>query len=244
MEVKQIAVQTSREPGWADLFNYASMAHNNEFFFTGIAPKAGEDPSEKMSNELQEQLEKSFGSLETLQREMLQTANAMFGPGFVWLVRQTDFEHSKNVGHYRVLTTYLAGSPYPDAHWRRQGADMNTVGGVTDATGNVVREYYNSQNTYNKKPALHSSQGTKYADSLLSRSPGGANLHPVLCVNTWQHAWLPDYGFDGKVAYLSKWWDLIHWGRVAERSSPGPGGAKRLVNTSINVSNLTKSSQL
>lgn len=47
---------------------------------------------------------------------------AMFGPGFVWLVKNAQSTE------LRILTTYLAGSPYTAAHWRRQGLDMNTQG--------------------------------------------------------------------------------------------------------------------
>lgn len=236
-------IKTSREPDEAEIFNYASMAYNNDFFFTGIAPRGGDDPSEHMPEELKQRLELSFGSLETLQTELIMTANAMFGPGFVWLVRQTspDLATQRNVGDYRVLTTYLAGSPFPGAHWRRQGIDMNTVGGVTDESGDAVLRYFDTQNKANRRRPLHGSSiaGTRFQHEQRLRSPGGADLMPVLCVSTWEHAWVPDYGFDRKLDYLSNWWNSIHWGRVWERSHIGPI-VERKVSPTIDLSSLKK----
>ncbi|PSS03575.1 hypothetical protein BD289DRAFT_380851, partial [Coniella lustricola] len=109
---------TSREPDMASIFNYASMAFNNHFFFETLSGTGGQDPAEHMPLTLKEDLELSFGSLETLQRELIITANAMFGPGFVWLVRLRDQSGGPQRFPYRVLATYLAGSPFPAAHWR------------------------------------------------------------------------------------------------------------------------------
>lgn len=220
------------------------MAHNNDFFFRGIASDVENDPSSLvMPTELKEQLELSFGSIDTLQREMILTANAMFGPGFVWLVKNTDTIQRRGAGDYRILTTYLAGSPYPGAHWRRQNTDMNSVGGLQDG-GQSVRGYFDAQNHYNNRPSLHGS-GTKFRDEERKKSPGGADLVPVLCVNTWQHVWLPDYGCGGKLDFLSNWWRLINWSRVYERAHPGPLGsqAQRPVNSTFNPQKLRKVSQ-
>lgn len=205
------------------------MAHNNHFFFDGLAVTGGADPSEHMPQDLRAGLEASFGSLETLQRELVLTADAMFGPGFVWLVRTRDVAGPHRFP-YRVLTTYHAGSPYPGAHWRRQFSDMNNVAGLTDRSGDAVRNYLNMQNASNNSsrspllggaggggggPASSSTSSLRDAD----RSPGGANLVPVLCVNTWEHAWLFDWGIGNRFNYLAGWWNAINWGKVAERAS-------------------------
>ncbi|KAF3764797.1 hypothetical protein M406DRAFT_27960, partial [Cryphonectria parasitica EP155] len=227
IEVKDVAIMTSREPELAAIFNYASMAHNNHFFFDGLAPQGGKDPAEYMPSALKTELEASFGSLETLQRELVLTANAMFGPGFVWLVRATD-GHSAQRFPFRVLSTYLAGSPYPAAHWRKQGTDMNAHGGITDSAGETIRHYFDMQNIGQGRAPLHGSAAAAAAGgggggSILNKesakNPGGASLVPVLCVSTWEHAWLYDWDVGGKLAYLTAWWDIINWGKVAERAS-------------------------
>lgn len=195
------------------------MAHNNHFFFSGLAKSGGSNKSEHMSEDLRKHLEQSFGSLESLRREFILTADAMFGPGFVWLVQQLD-----GVGFqsrpFKILTTYQAGSPYSTAHWRSQGVDMNNHGGAREG-GAVIKEYFDKQNIANKREPLHgSSVATNSAEqSKITRiPPGGTSIVPVLCVNTWEHVWMWDYGVDGKSNFVANWWNIINWGRVQELS--------------------------
>jgi Fe-Mn family superoxide dismutase len=123
-----------------------------------------------MPTDFRRDLERSFGSIETLRAEFIATANAMFGPGFVWLVQTSPTEYS-------ILATYLAGSPYPQAHWRRQDTDMNTTG----AQGTAQSWLKNTQVRGMPQPR---------GDHL---PPGGAKANPLLCLNTWEHVWLRDY---------------------------------------------------
>ncbi|OAA74013.1 Fe superoxide dismutase [Cordyceps fumosorosea ARSEF 2679] len=192
-DAKTIALMTAREPNQAPIFNYASMAHNNHFFFQGIAPAPV-----VMPEQLRAELEASFSSVETLRREMILTASAMFGPGFVWLVKT-------GPAAYRVLSTYLAGSPYPGAHWRAQPTDMNTVGDQGSA-----RSYFRNQ-----------LQGAQHRAGNLP--PGGIELQPLLCLNTWEHAWLLDWGVGaggsgGKAGFAEAWWELVDWELVSSRA--------------------------
>ncbi|CAG9938276.1 unnamed protein product [Clonostachys rosea f. rosea IK726] len=80
LDTKTIALMTAREPNQAPIFNWASMAHNNHFFFDGLTP----DPT-PIPEVLKRELEASFSSMETLRREFVITASSMFGPGFIWL---------------------------------------------------------------------------------------------------------------------------------------------------------------
>ncbi len=199
---------TAREPLEAAIFNHASMAHNTHFFFERLSPAPVPMPAP-----LKASLERSFGSLETLRQQFIITASAMFGPGFVWLVRTRD-PQSGNSENFRVLTTYLAGTPYPGAHWRRQATDMNTVGGVSpDGQAGAHRYFDQSANAY-------AAAGLPQAGKK-EIAPGGVELWPVLCLNTWEHVWLRDYGIGqggmgGKVQYAEAWWDAIDWDRVNE----------------------------
>lgn len=184
---------TAREPNQAPIFNWASMAHNNHFFFDGLSPEPTAVPEA-----LKTELEASFSSMETLRREFVLTASAMFGPGFIWLVRAGPAD-------YRLLPTYLAGSPYPGAHWRTQSTDMNTVG----SHGSAARHLGNQIGS-----------GRKRSGDL---PPGGIHLQPLLCLNTWEHAWLLDWGVGkegagGKVAYAESWWEMIDWQLVMQKS--------------------------
>lgn len=188
---KDIAIEFARDPLNASLFNHASMAHNNHFFYKGLSTlpkKLDEIPTLKAN------LEASFGSIETLRTTLIETAAAMFGPGFVWLVWTEDAPTSptaapRGTGSFKILNTYLAGTPYGEAH-RRQNLDMAT----------------NDAGTF----GAHSAAGRRDA----AYGPGSTHVVPVLCVNTWQHVWLYDYGVKGKRRYLSHWWDAIDWEAV------------------------------
>jgi Fe-Mn family superoxide dismutase len=193
-DTKTIALMTAREPNQAPIFNYASMAHNNHFFFSGISPTGT-----AMPEALEKELTANFSSVETLRREFVITASSMFGPGFVWLVKA-------GISDYRLLTTYLAGSPYPGAHWRAQPTDMNTVG-----TRGTASRYFGNQGKF----------GSGRAGPNLP--PGGIEVEPLLCLNTWEHTWLLDWGVGaggsgGKAAFAEAWWDLIDWEKVATKS--------------------------
>jgi len=50
-----------------------------------------------------------------------------------------------------------------------------------------------------------------------ARRFGGADVVPVLCVNTWEHAWMVDWGVAGKRKFLEAWWDRIDWEQVWAR---------------------------
>ncbi|TLS24255.1 hypothetical protein PpBr36_08678 [Pyricularia pennisetigena] len=215
--LRDLAIRTARDPLNAPTFNYASMAHNNHFFFDGLSSEPVEIP-----NLLREQLEQDFGSIETLQREFLVTALAMFGPGFVWLVK-TKTTSGKEI--FRLLPTYLAGTPYPKAHYRRQTVDMNTV----DSQGpevNGVDGWMSKQQAAVSDPSL---QKTEKAHGGISDS----SLTPVLCLNTWEHVWTTDYGIiygekerESKRLYITRWWRHIDWDVVSSlaniRARPDP----------------------
>lgn len=208
-DTKQILHATARDPNQAPIFNHASMAHNTHFFFKTLTP----DPK-PMPPALATDLAHGFSSIETLRRELVLTASAMFGPGFVWLVKAPATSPGTASGpsssallggasepeaSYRILTTYLAGTPYSGAHWRQQPHDMNTLGANGSAAGFV--------------------RSTQRAQQVSSRPPGALEAVPLLCVSTWEHVWLRDYGIGGKKAFVEAWWETVDWELVAEAAS-------------------------
>ncbi|KAI9829505.1 MAG: hypothetical protein M1819_006325 [Sarea resinae] len=199
---KHLLLKYARQADMASLFNHASMAHNNHFFFNCITPSS--KPT-AMPKRLGDKLAEDFSSVDTLRREFVATASAMFGPGFVWLVKA---EGDK----FRILTTYLAGSPYPEAHNRRQPLDMNTqsaetVGGLSGADYARMTTVQNTVGKFGPR----SGQPDRPA-------PGGVNLVPVLCLNTWEHVYLRDWGVGGKRDFLEAWWNMIDWDVVYNNS--------------------------
>lgn len=177
------------------------MAFNNHFFFESLSPKPVEMPEV-----LKKELERSFGSIETLRKEFIATASSMFGPGFVWLMRTPRREYS-------LLCTYLAGSPFPAAHYRKQSVDKNTEDKtVAEAIRRLQRE--EPTNTVGAHGPL----------SKTRLAPGGVDFTPVLCINTWEHVYIADYGVGtagvgGKKAFAENWWYTIDWEVVTNRAS-------------------------
>ncbi|RDW68524.1 hypothetical protein BP5796_09181 [Coleophoma crateriformis] len=220
---KDILLMAAREPALAAAFNYASMAHNNAFFFNGLSPVQTDIPSE-----LKACLERDFSSIETLRTEMITIASVMFGPGFLWLCKTRE-------GKFTLLTTYLAGSPYPGAHFRRQAVDMNTQNDGTVA-GQLRSDILNSE------PVNTAGAFGNHATKKPKMAPGGIDLLPVLCVNLWEHVYLPDYGLGanftedgrrigGKKAFVESWWHTIDWNVVAALAELRPKGPQNKFTT-------------
>jgi Fe-Mn family superoxide dismutase len=199
-DTKSLVIEFARDPIRAYAFNIASMAFNNHFFFRGI--NTNSDVQSIPPSDLAVQIKKDFSSIETLRESFITTADAMFGPGFVWLVQTND----PQVGSLRILPTYLAGSPLSGAHYRRQSEDLNTHNADSYQALNKVGTFGSAakQNNAPKKPL------------------GGVDVVPLLCVNTWEHAWLKDYGVKGKRAYLEAWWDKIDWDWVRQNATIAP----------------------
>ncbi|EWC44621.1 hypothetical protein DRE_06610 [Drechslerella stenobrocha 248] len=199
---QDLAIMTSRNSDQAAIFNHASMMHNNHFFFqtltaTPIAP----------GTTLLTTINDAFGRFDVLRETMISTALACFSNAFVWLV--IDNENRKP----RILTTYNSGTPYGAAH-RRQSVDTNTATPVPAGDSYQERLARASMVPASVDPNASSeatSSGTTYAVNLFT---------PLLCVNVWQHAYLFDYGFDGKERYLENWWKCVDWGVVWGRLEP------------------------
>ncbi|RWA12281.1 hypothetical protein EKO27_g2823 [Xylaria grammica] len=211
-----ILKNTARDPSQAATFNYASMSHNNHFFFSQLVnlEKLHEQKAQaktqaqeyetqdieleasenRIPPKLKRELERSFSSIKTLRLEFLTTALGMFGPGFVWLVKNA------NTQDLRILTTYLAGSPYTAAHWRRQSVDFNTSLAESGTVNDFLSRYQTGAGN----------SGGRFTP----QAPGGIDVIPLLCVNTWEHVWLIDYGIGGKGEYVQAWWETIDWEKV------------------------------
>ena len=156
----------------------------------------------------------------------------MFGPGFVWLVALKD-PGDKNLHKLAILNTYIAGSPYPAAHSRQQGVDMNTVNtGVIggESAGQYAQRIGHNHNSY----GMHSGNKGLNAGFMGNRAarqvllgPGSQELEPIMCVNTWEHVWMIDRGVGGKTDFLNAFWNLIDWNVVSSRWSQARQGGRR-----------------
>lgn len=198
----------ARDPMNASLFNHASSAYNNHFFFSTLSPHPHELEKKPA---LQTSLKRTFGSVETLRMTMLDTAAAMFGPGYVWLLWASEPAGSSagriagRSGHWRILTTYLSGTPYPEAGYRQQGLNM--------ATNNAV-SYQQYLDSLPVNPVAAFGPYSQDGREAAKYPPGGTKVTAVLCLSTWEHTYIYDYGLMGKRKYLEDWWNAVDWDLV------------------------------
>lgn len=212
-DIRNLVLKFARDPMSASVFNHASMAFNNHFFFQSFSTDL--QPLDKYGL-LEASLAQTFGSIDTLKTTFLDTAAAMFAPGFVWLVwcqgLPSPLSNSTRTGgtsgtggSWRILTTYAAGTPFPEAGYRAQGIDAN----------NSSPESYNNYQATNSVGFFGAmSKGGKESAKI---PPGGTSVVPVLCVSTWEHSYIYNYGYD-KRTYLDRWWNAIDWYRVEART--------------------------
>lgn len=181
------------------------------------------DPA-PMPKEMAMYIEKSFSSLESLRSTFIATANGMFGPGFVWLMKKPSNELA-------ILTTYIAGTPYPKAHYRRQPVDTNniTTNILPTASPFLVHKQTEGIKTLLKDQASYAGFAGAFGHE--SRNAphwlvGDADLQPLLAVSTWEHTFLPDWGAWGKRDFLEKWWEKIDWERIYNNATWNSGGLR------------------
>lgn len=112
LKMKRLHEITSKQRSKAHLYNLSAQAHHNHFFFQSLSHQPSPDPP---ADTFQRQIEDWFESVEHLGEEMIDNALSMFGNGYVWLLAENDGKKT-----LRILCTYNAGSPYPEAHTRQQ----------------------------------------------------------------------------------------------------------------------------
>lgn len=198
----------------AALYNHAAMAIHTQFFFEGLAHAPSSAVPRTPGINTKKSIETHFDSVDQLRTEFLDIADSVFGNGFVWLMLLRD------VGCLSIMATYNAGSPWPGAAPRRDNRDMANIDArqlaeeLQDTRKNAG--YYSGD----VSPHMAGSFGN-FSANRARFYEGHLDAEPILCVNLWQHQWLPDYGQFGRREYLTSWWDTIDWGEVEHRYSLG-----------------------
>ncbi|KAI8056213.1 Manganese/iron superoxide dismutase [Syncephalis plumigaleata] len=97
-----------------------------------------------------------------------------------------------NMSRLRIINTFNAGSPL--VSYRMQTTDANT------------------------QELASSTDGTPSLSSLASAGVTDV-VHPLLCLNLWEHAYVLDHGIAGRNAYINAFWNNIDWNVVQQRST-------------------------
>lgn len=188
----------------AALYNVSAMLTFTRFFWEQCLTESEDAAARKPGMLTSKSIEHTFSNLETLREEMLDTADAMFGNGFVWLMKGT------KTADLKILATYNAGSPFKKAAPRRDDTDMATVNIMNRPGMGTPRAEERDIPTGNTRAGSFGA----YSANAPQFFAGVLDMEPVLCLNVWEHQWIKDYGLMGKRAYLAAWWDRIDWQKV------------------------------
>ncbi|CDR47538.1 CYFA0S33e00188g1_1 [Cyberlindnera fabianii] len=218
--------QSSTKKG---IHDYASLLYNINFAYSVLGRVRGSvteipstqtvqalfetpDLSAVIDNQPPQQLTRAinrhFGSLVEFKTLLLNSANAINGDGFTWvLARRFRESVSEKDGplydKLYIVNTYNAGSPF----------DMQRSGQITE---HFKKDPENKEIIENRKSSTVLSFFEAHQTMV-----GGYEYIPILCVDASPKAWLTDYGVYGKKAYLEQWWRSIDWETV-EKLRPNP----------------------
>jgi len=87
------------------IFNNAAQIWNHTFYWNCLGPHRGEQPT----GTLAKAIDRAFGSFDGFRTEFSKHANALFGSGWVWLVKNRD-------GSLSLEETANAGTPVRAGH--------------------------------------------------------------------------------------------------------------------------------
>ncbi|MBD1882388.1 superoxide dismutase [Coleofasciculus sp. FACHB-64] len=84
--LEEIIKATYKASDKAAVFNNAAQVWNHTFYWNGIKPNGGGNPS----GELAEKINASFGSLDKFKEEFKNAGGTQFGSGWAWLIKDGD----------------------------------------------------------------------------------------------------------------------------------------------------------
>ncbi|CAI8492874.1 unnamed protein product [Pichia kudriavzevii] len=112
-----IALSTAKDPQKADIFHYASQAHNNHFFFQQLKESSPFNENE-IKPSLLRSLQSTFQSMDNFKNELLLAADVMSGNGWVYLIE----DENKIL---KIVSCNNDGTPY--LYTRNQSVDLNAT---------------------------------------------------------------------------------------------------------------------
>lgn len=95
MPLLEIIQVSATNPDDKKIFNNAAQIYNHEFFFNGMCNKC--------NTQIPDELIKAFGGAENLKKQFKDTAAALFGSGYTWLVQDGD--------EFKIINTKDADTP-------------------------------------------------------------------------------------------------------------------------------------
>lgn len=248
--LENIIYEDSRSYIKRHVTNYASLLYNLEFAMQSLHGNGDEgcmpekhlgrdtllatpdilseiknEPRTTGNLELQQLLENSFGSIAEFKTLLLNSALAISGEGFTWLVarkvKQSEIDMISSSGENKilfdklfVLNTYNAGTPF---NFNR----ANIMTNLRKTHENKTKETTKAKEEENLSEADEFKKSLKEIRRLKNEAVEEDLAYiPLLAIDASPKAWLHDYGVFGKQKYLENVWNATEW-RVVESRLAG-----------------------
>ena len=117
------------------LFNNAAQVWNHSFYFNGLSPNGGGEPT----GDLLKKINEKFGSFSEFQDEFTALGLSTFGSGWVWLVQDEK-------GELKIVNTFNAGTPMTDGYHALLTCDVWEHAYYVDTRNNrgaYIKNYWN-----------------------------------------------------------------------------------------------------
>jgi Fe-Mn family superoxide dismutase len=117
------------------LFNNAAQVWNHSFYFNGLSPNGGGEPT----GDLLKKINEKFGSFSEFQDEFTALGLSTFGSGWVWLVQDEK-------GELKIVNTFNAGTPMTDGYHALLTCDVWEHAYYVDTRnnrGDYIKNYWN-----------------------------------------------------------------------------------------------------
>lgn len=240
------------------IYAYATLIHNLQFYMESLKTNDEEfadarirkcDESELLKTStldyvnrpkdenLNSWIQDSFGSMDEFRTLLLNSAKAIKGDGFVWLVAESNLSEfalknsSSNVSkgpiynHLSVVNTYNAGAVDDSlrsgqitklklqkqarlASLKKKQVERKSINGETEEDIEEISSLEKEIDELVLGTVEEAEANTIFSDK---------KLLPLLCIDASPRNYLLDYGIFGKQQYLDNVWECIDWNVVSMR---------------------------
>lgn len=236
-DLEVIIREYSKSPSKINLYNNASLLNNIEFSISSlggvrdeesIPNKVGtksllENPdinntviNSPPEGEFKDWINYSFGSILEFKTLLLNSANAINGDGFTWLVARKpkrslyldDYQPRDEYDGLFVLNTYNAGNP-------NNSIRFGQITEIKKKLQELKNKSNNSSDSNNFK--ISTSSILPLLDAKDSAMVDDIEYKPILAIDASPKVWLHDYGIYGKKKYLEQTWKALDWDIILRR---------------------------
>jgi len=249
----ELISQTINHPELYGVYAYSALLYNLQFSLESLKQNTNgtfgvsgpeellKTPTDEFSNipqndKLVSWINHSFGSIVEFRTLLLNSAKAIKGDGYVWLVAESNLSqsvlrNSPNIAepgtskqpiysNLAIVNTYNVGVVEDSI----RSGQMNRLKQQKDAKLAALKQ--KQKQRQEEQELVEEIEEEKQGDNLTLGSVEEAEFNslyndkkllPLLAIDASQRAYLLDYGVFGKQQYLDNVWECIDWDIVANR---------------------------